>query len=81
VTGQDPAALAQLARQAIEKGEEAAAAPVLAEAAALARDNPQLWQWTALLYRALDRHEARWTPMRGLPRCPRATFRLPMAAR
>ena len=58
MTAQDPAALAQFAQRALEKGEEAEAAPLLAAAAALAKDDALLWQWTALLNRALDRHEA-----------------------
>ena len=56
MTGQDPAALAQFAKQAMERGEEAEAVPALA-AAALAQNDALLWHWTALLYRALERHE------------------------
>ncbi|MCW3846961.1 putative 2OG-Fe(II) oxygenase [Sphingomonas sp. LB-2] len=56
MTGLDPAALAQLARQSIETGDEEQAAPVLAAAAARAQSNAILWQWTAVLHRALDRH-------------------------
>ncbi|MES2444977.1 MAG: hypothetical protein V4574_19300, partial [Pseudomonadota bacterium] len=52
----DSAALGQLARQALERGDEAAAAPVLAAAAGRAGDDAQLWQWSALLHRALHQH-------------------------
>lgn len=41
----------------MQAGEEAAALPVLASAAAAARDDPLLWHWTAILARALDRME------------------------
>src|ERR1044072_2854645 len=57
MTGRDPASLAQFARQALERGEEAEAAPLLAEAAALARDNPLLGDWSAALYCARHRYE------------------------
>lgn len=56
MTGPDRAALAQFARQAIERGEEEDAAPVLAAAAARVQNDAVLWQWTAVLHRALDRH-------------------------
>ncbi|MCW3846266.1 putative 2OG-Fe(II) oxygenase [Sphingomonas sp. LB-2] len=48
--------LAVLARQALERGEEAEAAPVLAEAAARARTDARLWQWSGSLHRALDEY-------------------------
>lgn len=50
------AALAALARAAIEAGEEDAALPMLAGGAERAGSDARLWQWTALLYRALHRH-------------------------
>lgn len=52
----DPAALAELARRALAEGEEEAALPTLAAAAEREGSDARLWQWTGLLYRALDRH-------------------------
>ena len=56
-TALDPDALAELASKALETGEEAQAIPVVQAAAERLRD-PTLWQWTALLQRSLDQHEA-----------------------
>lgn len=52
----DPEALGELARAALRDGEEEMALPLL-ERAARTGSNPRLWQWTALLQRALDEHE------------------------
>lgn len=51
----DPDALADLARLALEEGEEEAALRVIALAAEGSGD-ARLWQWTGLLNRALDDH-------------------------
>lgn len=53
----DSIGLQRWALAAQERGDEAEAAPVLAAAAARARNDPLLWQWTALLNRAIDRHD------------------------
>ena len=53
----DPDALGELASTALQGGEESQAIPVL-QAAAERLSNPTLWQWTALLQRSLDEHEA-----------------------
>jgi tetratricopeptide (TPR) repeat protein len=53
----DPDALAELARAAVREGEEERALPLLASSARRS-GNPRLWQWTGLLQRALDQHEA-----------------------
>jgi len=53
--GDDPDALADLARLALEEGEEEAALRVIAPAAEGSGD-ARLWQWTGLLNRALDDH-------------------------
>ncbi|MCW3846271.1 putative 2OG-Fe(II) oxygenase [Sphingomonas sp. LB-2] len=52
----DLVALDERARQALANGEEEGALPLLAAAAERARDSARLWQWTALLRRALHRH-------------------------
>ena len=52
----DPNALPELARRALAEGNEESALPRLAAAAERAGTDAQLWQWTALLLRALDRH-------------------------
>ena len=51
----DRQALELLASEAIESGEEEAALPFI-EAAVGAQPSARLWQWKALLERALDRH-------------------------
>ena len=53
----DVQALAQLATKAIEEGEEERALPLVQRAAEQTHD-ALLWQWRALLERALDEHEA-----------------------
>ena len=53
----DPAALEDLARNALETGEEEAALDML-ERAAVEHGSARLWQWVGLLQRSLDRHEA-----------------------
>ena len=53
----DAESLAQLARAALAEGEEEAALGLLAPAAEGLGD-ARLWQWTALLHRALDAHDA-----------------------
>jgi tetratricopeptide (TPR) repeat protein len=62
VTGQasialDEDAIANLAERALENGEEAQAIPIVRGAAERLR-RPLLWQWTALLERSLEEHEA-----------------------
>jgi tetratricopeptide (TPR) repeat protein len=52
----DRDSLADLARLALDAGEEERALPLLERAARGALD-ARLWQWTGLLQRALDRHE------------------------
>lgn len=47
---------AQLADLALDHGREEAALPFVAAAAARHDTNASLWQWTALLHRALDQH-------------------------
>lgn len=54
----DPAALEDLARSALETGEEECALDVLEPAAARVGSDPHLWQWAGLLQRSLDRHGA-----------------------
>jgi tetratricopeptide (TPR) repeat protein len=53
----DADAVAALAERALERGEEAQAIP-LVQAAAEALGQAILWQWTAILQRSLDEHEA-----------------------
>ncbi len=53
----DEEAVAEIAAQALETGEEARAIPIVRAGAERWR-NPILWQWTALLQRSLDEHEA-----------------------
>jgi tetratricopeptide (TPR) repeat protein len=53
----DPAALEDLARDALETGDEEAALDTL-ERAAVEIGTARLWQWVGLLQRSLDRHEA-----------------------
>jgi tetratricopeptide (TPR) repeat protein len=55
--GGDPDSLADLARAALEAGEEEQALPLLAAAAARTSD-ARLWQWTGLLQRAIEEHQA-----------------------
>lgn len=55
--GADTDDIAELARLALAEGEEERALP-LVEAAAQKASDAQLWQWTGLLQRALDEHEA-----------------------
>jgi len=52
----DPDALADLASKALREGSEEDAAVILDKAARAARSNARLWQWSALLHRALDQH-------------------------
>ena len=52
----DAAALGEIARDALANGDEESALPLLAAAAERAGDDARLWQWTALLLRALHRH-------------------------
>ena len=52
----DPDTLADFARKAMVEGTEAQAAPFLYRAALQAGSNARLWQWAALLHRALDEH-------------------------
>lgn len=60
-----PDALGLLARTALECGEEAQALPFLRQAAEREASDTatgaRLWQWTALLERALDRHDLAMT--------------------
>lgn len=53
----DEQAVGDLAAQALREGEEEQAIPTVRAAAERLRD-PTLWQWTALLQRSLDDHEA-----------------------
>ncbi|MGI8931141.1 MAG: tetratricopeptide repeat protein, partial [Sphingomicrobium sp.] len=55
--GDDPEALAILARDALTNGDEETAAPLLDAAARRIGNDARLWQWTGLLYRALDEHQ------------------------
>lgn len=57
-TPADRAALVQLAQDAVQHGDEAEAAPVLAAAAEAAGDDAQLWRWSAVLHRSIDQHDA-----------------------
>lgn len=67
----DEAALANLAEASLSAQREEEALPHLIAGAERARTNARLWQWTALLHRALDdRHEA-------LPAFERAAALLP----
>jgi tetratricopeptide (TPR) repeat protein len=52
----DAAALALLASRALAEGEEMGALALVAAGAGRAGSDARLWQWTALLHRALDRH-------------------------
>jgi tetratricopeptide (TPR) repeat protein len=52
----DPDSLADLASRALKEGGEEDAAPILDSAARAAGNNARLWQWSALLDRALDQH-------------------------
>jgi tetratricopeptide (TPR) repeat protein len=51
----DPGVLSELARMALEEGEEERALPLI-EAGLARRPTARLWQWKGLLERALDRH-------------------------
>ena len=51
----DPDAIAELARAAIEQGNEERAIPKVLGAAQRSND-PHLWQWAALLHRSIDDH-------------------------
>jgi tetratricopeptide (TPR) repeat protein len=53
----DPDDVGELARLALREGEEERALPIVSRAARQLR-NARLWQWTGLLQRALDEHEA-----------------------
>ena len=53
----DPAALAELAEQALAAGEEERAIPLVRDGAERHQD-ARLWQWTGLLQRSLDEHES-----------------------
>ena len=53
----NPDAIGELASKALETGDEAQAIPVVQAAAERLR-HATLWQWTALLQRSLDEHEA-----------------------
>lgn len=53
----DPDSFAELAREALGEGEEETAIPLVLAAAGRWRD-ALLWQWTGLLQRSLDEHEA-----------------------
>jgi Tfp pilus assembly protein PilF len=53
----DSDGLADLASEALKTGREEQAAPILDKAARAAANNPRLWQWSALLHRALDEHD------------------------
>lgn len=53
----DEDALSDLAQAALAEGQEESALPVL-HGAAQRLDSALLWQWTGLLHRALDEHEA-----------------------
>jgi tetratricopeptide (TPR) repeat protein len=67
----DEATLANLAEASLSAQREEEALPYLIAGAERARTNARLWQWTALLHRALDdRHEA-------LPAFKRAAALLP----
>ena len=50
-------ALAELARKALEEGEEERALPLLEQAGSRS-PSASVWQWKALLERSLDEHEA-----------------------
>ncbi len=52
-----PEEIGELARLALRDGEEERVVPIVSRAAGQAR-NARLWQWTGLLQRALDEHEA-----------------------
>lgn len=56
----DPDSFAEFARAALSEGEEETAVPVVLAAADRWRD-ALLWQWTGLLQRSLDEHEAALT--------------------
>jgi tetratricopeptide (TPR) repeat protein len=56
-TALDEDSVASLAERALETGEEAQAIPIVRGAAERLR-RPLLWQWTALLERSLEEHEA-----------------------
>lgn len=51
-----PDQLAELASQALANGTEDEASPLLDQAARHSRNDARLWQWSALLHRALDEH-------------------------
>lgn len=53
----DPDALADIASNALAEGSEEQALPLLRDAARTVGSNARLWQWTALLHRALDEHD------------------------
>lgn len=52
------AAIGDLASAAIDEQREAEVLPIVEGAALQARSDARLWQWTGLLHRALDRHDA-----------------------
>ena len=52
----DPAALDQLAKEALRQGEEESALPLLERAVEQA-PTALLWQWKGLLERSIDEHE------------------------
>jgi tetratricopeptide (TPR) repeat protein len=53
----DSDGFADLASKALKTGSEEQAAPILDKAARAAANNARLWQWSALLHRALDEHD------------------------
>lgn len=53
----DADALAEIASKALAEGSEEQALPLIEEAARKTGDDARLWQWTALLHRALDEHD------------------------
>ena len=57
----DAAGAVALAEAAAARHAEHLAVPLVSAAAEMVRDNPLLWQWTGLLHRALDQHEAALT--------------------
>lgn len=58
VVADDGEALAALARGALANGDEDGAVVALEAAARRAGNDARLWQWTALLHRALDQHQS-----------------------
>lgn len=53
----DPAAIGEMARNAIAKGEERLVLPAVTRAAEAWGRDATLWQWKGLLHRALNEHE------------------------